>query len=191
MDFHWFVGGGLSRQLPFKKRHTFFGENICEWGAVMPMAKAGFMIGCALATTNPKSAEVALQYSTEPNAWRDTHTEILENLSGRLEVIGEDSTSFDALFPEWQQSSTPMQTTMNEDDSATAIGQRVILGLITGLLNSTAGTHIVESWVTQNPTKQRLGVRGLSVQERPIFSSIEEAKQQAAVLYDGWEGLVS
>ena len=189
-DYHWFVGNGLAMSLPFKKRHGIIGKKVCEWGIVMPMAKAGFMVGCALAITEPKSAEYALQYSTQPKSWKVAYDTIVDGLVLRL-ATSTKNTSYEDFFPEWRQPSTPMETLLNEVECISAIGQRVILGLATGLLNSGVGTQIVESWVSQKPIKQNLGIRGFSVQERPLFSTVEDARQQAKILYDTWKSQVS
>ncbi|MFC2024553.1 hypothetical protein ACFLTJ_03155 [Chloroflexota bacterium] len=189
-DYHWFVGQGLARQLPFKKRHGIIGEKVCEWGIVMPMAKAAFMVGCALAIMEPKSADYALQYSTQPKSWKDAYNTVVDGLVLRLATSTE-NTSYEDLFPEWRQPSTPKETLMNKVDCINAIGQRVIVGLATGLLNSRVGTQIIEPWVSQKPIEQNLGIRGFSVQEDPESSSVEDTRQHAKILYDTWKSQVS
>lgn len=192
MDFQWFLGEGLAKQLPFRKRYSFFGEKVCEWGVVMPMAKAGFMVGCALASASPKSAEFALQYTSKPNSWREVYAAIVENLIDRLKIVAVESVSFEDLFPEWQHPSTPIETLMRESDCVSAIGQRVLLGLIVGILQPDVSIEIISSWISQKPAKRELGIRGLSVQESPRFggTTLEDVQKNAQILYDGWRNLL-
>jgi hypothetical protein len=192
MDFQWFVGEGLAKQLPFRKRYSFFGEKVCEWGVIMPMAKAGFMVGCALASASPRSAEFALQYTVKPDSWREVYTAIVENLIGRLKIVGVESVSFEDLFPEWLHPSVSTETLMSESECVTAIGQRVTLGLVVGILAPDASIEIIRSWISQKPAKRALGIRGLSVQESPGFggANLEDTQKNAKILYDGWKNLL-
>jgi hypothetical protein len=182
MDFHLYVATELILKLPFKKRYLIIGDDVCKWGVVKPTAKAAYMLGCTLAITEPKSAEHALQVSTSPNNWRATYNGIVDNLISRMDINSE-ITNYDDLIPEWQLSSTPDETLLDILGCINAIGHRVILGLITGLLNTSVGTTIIKSWISHD---QIPDMYLLTIKPQYKFSSFEYAQEHAKIVYQNW-----
>ena len=67
-----------------------------------------------------------------------------------------------------------------------AIAQRVLLGLILGLNFPATGIAMAEAWVGQSNISRDLGVGGISVDDSPLFTSVESGLALAQTVYEEW-----
>ena len=68
----------------------------------------------------------------------------------------------------------------------TSIGQRVLLGLMFGILYPEMSSSMLDAWATQKSEWKDLGIGGLRIDSSPSFTSVEEAREHAQSIYEAW-----
>ena len=192
--FPWYVGQALASLLPYRKKGLIFGSRVCEWAAVLTMAKAAFFVGCSLALVNRSAAEDILTESAASDAlqnrgqpWRIAFSEPIQQLESRRkqsELV--DPMTFENLYPELA-SNRFKALLLTPEQCAKMVGKSVIPGLICGLLFPETASPMLETWVTQERKWKDVGVGGLRVDEAPLLTSVEEACRHTLSLYEAWQ----
>ncbi|MDY6893023.1 MAG: hypothetical protein SVO26_04815 [Chloroflexota bacterium] len=183
--FQWYVGAGLAVRLPYRKKGLIFGSKVCEWPAVVPMAAAGFFVGCSLSLADKSAAEEILMEASKPQHWRTTFSDIIQDLEIRKQGVDVAMATFDSIFPEFALNKHNREI-LTEDECVISIGQRVLLGLMFGVLFPEMALSILEAWVSQEQKWNDLGVGGLRVDASPLLVTVEESCRQAQLMYEGW-----
>lgn len=197
VPFHWYVGDRLASLLPYRKKKLLFGPEVCEWPAVLPMTTGACFIGCALALCDNSVAEEILTeaatnpkgYGLEmkPQSWRIAFSKHVQDLERRNQYVDVATATFESFFPEvtpdkWKD------VVLTPEECVTSIGQRVLMGLMLGVLLPKTALSMLKAWSTQ-PSKgwKALGVGGLQVDSTPLLASVEEAYSQAQSIYQAWQ----
>lgn len=194
LAFHWYAGQQLASLLPYRKKGLIFGSRVCEWAAVVSMAKAAFFLGCSLALVNKLAAEEilteaatsdAVRYRGQP--WRIAFSEAIQYLErGRKNAQYAGAMTFEVFYPEVTSEEFKC-IVLSPEQCAATVGQWVIPGLICGVLFPETASSMLEKWVTQERKWKDLGVGGLRVDESPLLTSVEEAYEHAQSLYEAWQ----
>ena len=186
ISFHWYAGQALASLLPYRKKGLIFGPKVCEWAAVMPMAKAAFFLGCSLALTNKSAAEKILTQVATNQPWKSAFSEAIQYLErGREQTSSIDTATFEDFYPELT-SDEFKNDLLTQEECVGRIGQWLIPGLILGVLAPEVAEPILRTWVTQPSEWKDLGVGGLRVADFPLLASVEEACERAQSLYEAW-----
>lgn len=188
------VGQKLGSLLPYRKRGLIVGPRVCEWAAVVRMAKAAFFLGCSLALVDKSSAEGVLTEAAASEAlrnrgqpWRIAFSEAIEYLErGRKQNQSVDTMTFENFYPEIT-SDKFKDVLLTPEQCAGRVGQWVIPGLICGVLFAAIASSMLETWLTQERKWKNLGVGGLRVAETPLLTSVEETCKHAQSLYEAWQ----
>jgi len=192
--FHRYAGQQLASLLPYHKKGLTFGPQVCEWAAVVPMAKAAFFLSCSLALVNKSVAEEILTEAATSDAlqnreqpWRIVFSETIQYLErGRKQSQSVDTMTFENFYPEIT-SDKFKDVLLTPEQCAGRVGQWVIPGLICGVLFPEMASSMLEIWVTRERKWKDLGVGGLRVDETPLLTSVEEACKHAQSLYEAWQ----
>lgn len=196
--FQWYVGQQLASLLPYRKKGLIFGPRVCEWAAVMSMAKAAFFLGCSLALANKSAAEEILteavsdatslegKHVVTPPPWRTAFSDAIQYLErGREQSHSVDTATFEDFYPE-VTSNKFKNILLTPDECVGRVGQWVIPGLICGVLFPKMASSMLETWVTRRSGWKDLGTGGLRVDESPLLTSVEEAYERAKSLYEAY-----
>ena len=185
LAFHWHVGSMLAKRLPYRKKGFLFGPQVCEWAAVLSMTKAAFFTGASLALNDQTAAEEVLDESVTLEKWRNAFHETIADLNQRAEQVDRLAVSYEALFPETMEQDRRQYTKalQSPTDCVRALGQGVLVGLIVGALFPDLARSMLQSWVGGPRGSRRLGVGGLSVDDSPLFSTVDEATNLAQNIY--------
>ena len=192
--FHRYAGQQLASLLPYRKKELIFGPRVCEWAALVPMAKAAFFLSCSLALVNKSAAEQILTEAATSDAlqnrdqpWRIAFSETIQYLErGRKQSQSVDTMTFENFYPEIT-SDKFKDVLLTPEQCAGRVGQWVIPGLICGVLFPETASSMLEIWVTRERKWKDLGVGGLRVDETPLLTSVEEACKHAQSLYEAWQ----
>ena len=192
--FHWYAGQQLASLLPYRKKGLIFGPRVCEWAALVPMAKAAFFLSCSLALVNKSAAEEILTEAATSDAlqnrgqpWRIALGETIQYLErGRKQSQSVDTMTFENFYPEIT-SDKFKDALLTPEQCAGRVGQWVIPGLICGVLFPETALTMLGMWVTRERKWKDLGVGGLRVDETPLLTSVEEACKHAQSLYEAWQ----
>ena len=185
--FQWYAGQQLAPLLPYRKKGLIFGPQVCEWPAVMPMTRAGFSLGCSLSLANKSAADHILREAARPQDWRTAFSEIVQDLERREQGINIATATFESFFPETTLPSKFKDAVLTQEECVSSIGQRVLLGLMFGLLFPEMALSMLEAWVTEEQKWKDLGVGGLRVDTSPLLTSVEEASKHAQAVYEAWQ----
>ncbi|MBE0415922.1 MAG: hypothetical protein IBX36_05210 [Dehalococcoidia bacterium] len=199
ITFQWYVGQQLASLLPYRKKGLIFGHQVCEWAAVVPMAKAAFSLGCSLSLANKSAAEEILTESVGdatslegkhvaiPPPWRTAFSEAIQYLErGREQSHSVDTVTFEDLYPELM-SNKFKGILLTPEECVGRVGQWVIPGLVFGVLFPEDALSMLKAWATQPGEWKDLGVGGLRFDPSPLLSSVEEAYKQAQLIYEAWQ----
>jgi len=181
------VGDRLASLLPYRKKKLLFGPEVCEWPAVLPMTTAACFIGCAIALRNNSAAEEILAEAARPDEWRSAFSDHVQDLERRNECVDIATATFESFFPEVTPDKRK-DLLLTPEECVTSIGQRVLMGLMLGVLLPEPALSMLKAWSTQ-PSKgwKDLGVGGLKVDSTPLLASVEEAYAQAESIYQAWQ----
>ena len=181
ISFHWYVGQVLASLLPYRKKRLIFGPQVCEWPAVMYMAKAGFFVGCSLSLANKPAGEEVLTEAAAPQPWKDAFGEGIGYLErGRKKGAA----TFEDFYPE-STSNAFKHIALTAEECVVRVGQWVVPGLMLGILFPETALSMLKAWVTQRKEWKDLG-RGLRVDASPLLTSVEEAYTRAQTIYEEW-----
>lgn len=198
IPFQWYVGQQLASLLPYRKKGLIFGPRVCEWAAVMSMAKAAFSLGYSLALANKSAAEEILteavsdatslegKHVATPPPWRTAFSDGIQYLErGREQSHSVETATFEDLYPELI-SDKFKDVLVPQEECAGKVGQWVIPGLVLGVLYPEMASSMLRTWVNQPSGWKDLGTGGLRVDETPLLTSVEEAYERAKSVYEAW-----
>jgi hypothetical protein len=186
MPFQWYAGAGLAARLPYRKKGLFSGTQICEWPAVKAMTRAGFLIGCSLSLADKSAAENALTDAAKPKPWKSAFNDVIKELNRRADGIDTPLVTFESLFPE-VTTNGHKDDLLTKEQCITSIGQRVLVGLLFGILFPKMATPMIESWTTSAGGWEDLGVGGLRANNAPPQgTTLKDACQNALSIYKAW-----
>jgi len=170
-------------------------SQVSEWAAALPVAKAAFCLGCALALGSRSAAERVLTEAALSDApedqgqpWKTAFSEIVEYLeAAREESSSGDTVTFEDFYAE-PTDDKYMNILLTRQECVVRLSQWVISGLILGVLFPETGARVLTTWVTRDRTAETLGVGGQRVDTSPLLGSVEEACERAQSLYKAWLG---
>lgn len=148
LPFPWFLALGLTEDLPLR-RLKLFGPKVCERVNVIPVEKTGFLLGGALALFDRGLAESILGESMD---WNAGSMQWILDFERRLMNSSEHTTTWEEFFPEVLEphlrfDANHLQTVEMCRDS---IANRVILGLMFGVLFPVGANSMVTAWGTHD-----------------------------------------
>ena len=187
IPFHWYAGQQLASLLPYRKRGLIFGPKVCEWPAVMPMAKGAFFLGCSLALANKSAAEGILTEAAKAQPWKTEFSEAIRYLDrGRAQSNSVDTATLEDFYPELT-SDKFKGVLLTQEECVGRVGGFVIPRLIPGVLYPEMASSMLKTWATQQGEWKDLGVGGLRVADFPLLASVEEACERALSVYEAWQ----
>lgn len=184
--FEWYAGAALAALLPYRRKMFLFGPKVCEWPAVLLMTRAAFFIGCSLSLVKQNAAEEILKEAAKPGEWRTKFSDIIKDLERRLLNVDTATATFENFFPEVKLG-RGKELLLSQHECTTSIGQRVLLGLICGVLFPGITLLMLKAFVGQERQWTNLGVGGLRVDSSPLLRSVEEAYAHAKSIYEAWQ----
>lgn len=185
--FHWYAGQGLASLLPYRKKGLIFGPQVCEWPAVLSMTESGFFMGCSLSLANKPVADEILIEAAAPQPWETAFSEIIQDLERREQGCNVKTATFESFFPEVTATNKFTDALLTPEECVTSIGQRVLLGLMCGVLFPAMALSMLEAFACQEGGWKDLGVGGLRVDDSPLLTSVEEACERALSVYEAWQ----
>ena len=187
IHFHSFVANYLAELLPYRKKSLLFGPRVCEFAAVLLMGKGAFFLGGSLCLVNKSAAEEALAQAAGPQDWKTAFKSIMESLKERTATVAPDTATYNTIFPEESGANMdrPRQL-LSPEECGLIIQQRVLFGLLYGVLFPDMMLSMLKAWIAQKDVQQDLKVGGLKAQERPFLTSIEQAYESARSVYEAW-----
>jgi tetratricopeptide (TPR) repeat protein len=188
IPFHWYVAQDLASLLPYLNDERLPDKQVCEWPAVMPMTKAGFFLGTSLALANSKAAEEAMICAAETGKWRSEFSELIADIERRNHCLNQNNVTFEEFFPEVIHNNQNQYVVLGYKDCITSIGQRILVGLMLGILFPNTALQMLNSWVHSPSEYKDLNVGELKVDDSPLLSSVEESYKHAQAIYEEWKG---
>ena len=187
MQFPWFSASMLTQSLPFRKKFLLFGPPVIERGALLVAEKPAFLLGCMLPQKERTASEQILVDATAHHPWRSGYAHIEDDLLHRWKAEPDkDSITYEQFVPESSSSRLDAGDLISPELCVDAIGQRVVLGLILGINFPDAAIVMAKGWVNQKSTSRDLGVGGISVDDSPLFTSLESGLALAQTVYEQW-----
>lgn len=184
---HFFVANYLAELLPYRKKSFLFGPLVCEFAAVPPMGKGAFFLGGSLCLVNKSAAEEALAEAADPQDWKTAFKTITESLKERAATVDSDTATYNTIFPEESEINLDSaRQLLSPEDCRLIIQQRVLFGLLYGVLFPDMMLSMLKAWIAQKDVSQDLRVGGLKAQERPFLTSVEQAYEAARSIYEAW-----
>lgn len=190
IPFHWYAGQALASLLPYRKKGLIFGPQVCERAAVMPMTKAGFFLGCSLALANESAVEEILTEAGAHQPWRTAFNEIIQDMERRVQNywgLKVDAATYENLFIDVDTYNSFKDALLTPEDCVVSVGQRVLMGLMFGVLFPEMTLSMLEAWATQQGEWKGLAVGGLRVADFPLLASVKEACERAQSLCEAWQ----
>ena len=187
MQFEWYAAYMLTQSLPFRKKFLLFGPQVTERAALIVAEKPAFLLGCMLSQKERIATEQILDDSTAPQSWRSACAHIEDDLLRRWNAQPDkENITYEQFFPESSPSRPNAGDLLSSELCMDAIRQRVLLGLILGLNFPATAIAMAEAWVGQSSTSRDLGVGGISVEDSPLFTSVESGLALAQTVYEEW-----
>lgn len=195
MPFHWHAGQALASFVPCRRRGLIVRSQVSEWAAALPVAKAAFCLGCALALGSRSAAERALTEAAVSDAhddqgqpWRTAFSEVIDYLeAAQEENRSTDTVTVEDFYAELTDGKYT-DTLLTRQECVVRLSQWVISGLVLGVLFPETGERVLAAWVARDRTVETMGVSGQQVGSLPPLSSVDEACKRAQSLYEAWLG---
>jgi len=182
--------------LPFRKKGLFSREQICEYAAIPSMAKSVFFIGGELGLADTDAAELALANISGFGDWPTFVLSLPNEMDKALDLSSAEELSFETLYEPVIGHIHAGLLKLNEPPSgamlltpeqcAYLLEYWVHPGLLFSVLLPRTTRRLLVDWLAQPTQGRRLGIGGLSVNERPLASSVEQLCEAAGNIFANW-----